>query len=402
MWPRAGSRDADPYTRAVNARTGGIPLGVGEGLVLRAAADDAGRALDARCAYRIGTTAPQARYWTLALYDETGRPVETPLGRASFIVGRDPPRCEGQLHARALAGGAERQLADDAGCRRREPRHAALRQPGLVRRGGARRPQSALDRAAGVQLVTLQSQFLLATICAFVLAGIVHLATVLAIPHLAEKDAFSRLRATLSTDRSEIVAAPGDQGTWLPYPDPDVALSTCAYTLDEGPVRVSARTGALFQSLSLHARTGGVFFAITDRAAIRGALDLVVMTRRQLDEALASEDPDEPSRDVRIVSPAREGLVVVRVLAVFPSQRERGDGGGEGRLLHDRPGIVSSLRRSPAAWCARRAPARQAPPAPRRSRPPTGRRAACRSRRDAPRASRAPARPRCPRPAAPR
>jgi len=84
VWPRAGSRDADPYTRAVNARTGGIPLGVGEGLVLRAAADDAGRALDARCAYRIGTTAPQARYWTLALYDETGRPVETPLGRASF------------------------------------------------------------------------------------------------------------------------------------------------------------------------------------------------------------------------------------------------------------------------------------------------------------------------------
>jgi len=91
--------------------------------------------------------------------------------------------------------------------------------------------------------VTLRAQFLLATICAFVLAGIVHLATVLAIPHLAEKDAFSRLRATLSTDRSEIVAAPGDQGTWLPYPDPGVALSTCAYTLDEGPVRVSARTG---------------------------------------------------------------------------------------------------------------------------------------------------------------
>ena len=30
--------------------------------------------LDARCAYRVGTTAPQARYWTLALYDEAGRP----------------------------------------------------------------------------------------------------------------------------------------------------------------------------------------------------------------------------------------------------------------------------------------------------------------------------------------
>jgi hypothetical protein len=84
VWPRAGSRDADPYTRAVNARTGDIPLGVGEGLVLRAAADDAGRALDARCVYRIGTTTPQARYWSLTLYDAAGRPVDTPLKRASF------------------------------------------------------------------------------------------------------------------------------------------------------------------------------------------------------------------------------------------------------------------------------------------------------------------------------
>jgi hypothetical protein len=46
------------------------------------------------------------------------------------------------------------------------------------------------------------------------------------------------------------------------------------------------------------------------------------MTRRQLDEALAAEDEEEPSRDVRIVSPTREGLVVVRALASFPSQRE--------------------------------------------------------------------------------
>ena len=117
------------------------------------------------------------------------------------------------------------------------------------------------------------AQFALATVCGLVLAAIVHLTAVLAMPWLAEQDAFSRLRATVSADRSEIVSAPGQQATWLPYPDPNVALATCAYTLDEGPVRVSARTGPLFQSLSLHARGGGVVFAITDRAAIRGALE---------------------------------------------------------------------------------------------------------------------------------
>jgi uncharacterized membrane protein len=64
-----------------------------------------------------------------------------------------------------------------------------------------------------------------------------------------------------------------------------------------------------------------VFYAVTDRAAVRGSLDLVVMTRAQLDEALAGENEDDPTRDVRIVAPAETGLVVVRVLASRPSQR---------------------------------------------------------------------------------
>ena len=170
-----------------------------------------------------------------------------------------------------------------------------------------------------------RARFLFATACGLVLAGIVHLAAVLAMPWLSERDAFSRLRSTLTADKSEIVAAPATADTWLPQPDPALAVSACAYNLDEGPTRVSAQTGPLFQSLSFHAKASGTFFAITDRAAIRGALDLVVMTRQQLDEALASEDEDEPTRDVRIVAPHREGFVVVRVLAAFPSLREEAE-----------------------------------------------------------------------------
>jgi uncharacterized membrane protein len=165
-------------------------------------------------------------------------------------------------------------------------------------------------------------RFLLATLAGLVLAGLVHLSVVLALPYLAEMDALSRLRDTMNADRSVLVVAAGDSTTWIPQPDPAVALAACAYNLSEGPVRVSARTGTMFQSLAFHSRGGAIFFAITDRAAIRGSLELVVMTRRQLDEALARDDEEDPSRDVRIVSPAREGLVTVRVLAAFPSQRE--------------------------------------------------------------------------------
>lgn len=179
------------------------------------------------------------------------------------------------------------------------------------------------------------ARVLLATACGLVLAAIVHLATVLAIPVLSRTDALSRTRGTLSADQAVLVRGltpQGQQGEtpaaplpgWLPAADPDVAVAVCAYNLDEGPMRVAARTGGLFQSISLHSRAGA-FYAITDQAAVRGAVDLVVMTRRQFDEVLASSDEDEVSRDVRVVAPAREGYVVVRVLAALPSQRAEAD-----------------------------------------------------------------------------
>lgn len=160
----------------------------------------------------------------------------------------------------------------------------------------------------------------LATLCGLVLAGLVHVAAVLLIPRLGERDAVSRLTDTLSADHSELLTSTAEGGRWLPSPDPAVSVAACAYNLDEGPVRVAARTGALFQSVSLHAKGGSVFFAVTDRAATRGALDLVVMTREQLD-AVQAEEEEETSRDVRIVSPTAKGMVVVRVLAALPSLR---------------------------------------------------------------------------------
>lgn len=173
--------------------------------------------------------------------------------------------------------------------------------------------------------MSVGGRFLLATVCGLVLAGIVHLTAVFALPWMTENDAFARLRETLTADRSEIVVAPGGQGgptgAWLPHPDPAVAVGACAYNLSEGPVRISARTGPLLQSLSVHARASGAYYAITDRAAVKGVLDLVVMTQAQLDEILAQEDEEEVSRDVRVVAPSGEGYVIVRVLAGLPSHR---------------------------------------------------------------------------------
>lgn len=82
-WPRIGARDADPYVKAVDARTATIPLALGEGLMITATEDGTGEPLEARCAYRVAGNVPAARAWTLTVYDQGGG-LASPGGRSGF------------------------------------------------------------------------------------------------------------------------------------------------------------------------------------------------------------------------------------------------------------------------------------------------------------------------------
>jgi hypothetical protein len=83
-WPRMGSREIDPYARAIVARSGELPLGLGEGLTLLARVDSAGAPLDSRCQYRLAGTMPAARAWTLTLFDDRGRRIDDPQATTGF------------------------------------------------------------------------------------------------------------------------------------------------------------------------------------------------------------------------------------------------------------------------------------------------------------------------------
>jgi hypothetical protein len=87
-WPELGSRDIDPYARAILARNGDIPLAIGEGLAFHADTDDAGRALTPDCVYTLEGITPPARYWTIALYDPQGRLDPSPVARSHTTSAR--------------------------------------------------------------------------------------------------------------------------------------------------------------------------------------------------------------------------------------------------------------------------------------------------------------------------
>jgi len=83
-WPKNGTSGIDPYARAVVARSGELPIGSGDGITFYARADDGGHLFDGRCDVAVAGTTPQARFWTLTLYDPEGRLVANSVQRHGF------------------------------------------------------------------------------------------------------------------------------------------------------------------------------------------------------------------------------------------------------------------------------------------------------------------------------
>ncbi|MEF2072637.1 DUF1214 domain-containing protein [Consotaella aegiceratis] len=84
--PLAGSVDADPYAKALLARTGNLTLGLGEGIAFHAVRDSSGSTLARDCVYQLKGQTPAARVWTLAAYDAEGQLIDPGGGRPSWLV----------------------------------------------------------------------------------------------------------------------------------------------------------------------------------------------------------------------------------------------------------------------------------------------------------------------------
>jgi hypothetical protein len=107
-WPRNGTAEIDPYARANVARSGALPIGSGDGIAFFATADDRGTLLDGRCDVVVSGKTPQARYFTITLYDPDGKLVGNALNRYGFtsqeIVRKTDGTFEITIAPRARAG----------------------------------------------------------------------------------------------------------------------------------------------------------------------------------------------------------------------------------------------------------------------------------------------------------
>jgi len=173
------------------------------------------------------------------------------------------------------------------------------------------------------------TRWLLWLIGGTLLGGIVHLATVLALPKTATQDAYARIAAISPINAVVPLPPPSPDGSILPFMDPAFASAVCRYDLAKGPVKLSVPVSPAYTSVSFYTRSDVAYYAINDRAAGRRVIELDLMTIKQRE--LIPEDEEVTAADRLIVeSPSDTGLIVLRALA-------------------PEPGMITAARRSLAA-----------------------------------------------------
>jgi uncharacterized membrane protein len=157
----------------------------------------------------------------------------------------------------------------------------------------------------------------LALLC---IAGIVHIASILMMPRVASRDAFARISAVAPVNQMTLLPATLPGAEVAPFEDPAMAVGACRFDLTRGPVRIRASLPPeALLLMSFHGRYGQLFYAMTDRGASRGRLEVVLATRDQLDDIESRDSDEELPQELRLQAPTLQGFFVARALAERPS-----------------------------------------------------------------------------------
>jgi uncharacterized membrane protein len=149
------------------------------------------------------------------------------------------------------------------------------------------------------------------------LGGIVHLATVLAMPQAASQDAYSRLAPVAPVNTMALLPAPTPEASIVPFMDPAYAAAVCRYDLSAGSIKLNAPVSEAYTSVTFYTRNSVAYYAINDRAAGRRAIELDLMTAAQ--HAQVPEEEDVTAADRLIIdSPTITGIIALRALAPEP------------------------------------------------------------------------------------
>lgn len=156
-----------------------------------------------------------------------------------------------------------------------------------------------------------------------VVAGIVHIVSLFALPAFTRDDVFSRLYREAPVNALAIIDEAAART--MPFTDPAVALAVCRYDLSEGPLRLRVPLSDTFLAIVFAEPKRGVFSSVSDRAATGGSLDVVLATQAQIDRITGLDDEGQAVEEIRLAAPRAQGLAILKVVVDRPSSRARAE-----------------------------------------------------------------------------
>lgn len=158
-----------------------------------------------------------------------------------------------------------------------------------------------------------------------VLAGIIHIAAVFALPLVAPKNAWGRLSdiAPLNT----LVVLPAATPSMQPMPmlAPDLRVAVCRFDLGEGPIKLSTEILDPNWILTFNSSSGDNFYTVQGADIRNNRLDVIIALEEHALLEATADRPDQES-DVEVVrSPDAQGFATVSASVPGPSFAARAE-----------------------------------------------------------------------------
>lgn len=158
---------------------------------------------------------------------------------------------------------------------------------------------------------------------AILIAVVVHLASLLALPAFATNDAYARLGRDAAVNQVSPLTQAQIAALDLPFYDRSFESAVCKYDLSAGVLRLRAPSPGTMLLVTLIAQGGNVYFSVTDRAAIKGLVEVLIGTDAQIEQIEASDKDDEVLGELRVRAPKPRGLALIRVFAPDETSKAR-------------------------------------------------------------------------------
>ncbi|WP_338722938.1 DUF1254 domain-containing protein [Devosia sp. XK-2] len=154
------------------------------------------------------------------------------------------------------------------------------------------------------------------------LGGIIHIATILALPLLAEETAWSRV-STFEAKNRMVVLDAMTQGAPNPlHLDPELSYGLCQIDLSDGPAYLNGVLPDAFWSVAVYDQNGIVIYSTTNRDGIGQTVDMGVFNPAQT-RLLAQQEIDITEGLLIVEAASNDLFVLVRLSAPHAAMRAR-------------------------------------------------------------------------------